>query len=77
MDALHIVARDQSISLDERFAPDRGLKDEVAVIRGCTQVDSVESEFRDCSSVVHDEEMPVGIKVMLLVWPISPRYTTQ
>lgn len=63
--ALHILARVQLISEVERLAPERGLKEAVALMRGATQVERVVSLFIDLRKVEHPSEIPEGIRVML------------
>lgn len=59
-----MVARDQLISDAERLAPERGLKEAVAVIRGATQADSSALLFISTRNLLQSVEMPEGIRVM-------------
>ena len=56
----------QFISEELRFAPVVGEKDEVALIRGCTQEERVVSELIWARKLEQEDEMFVGINVKLV-----------
>jgi hypothetical protein len=51
------------MSDEERLAPEVGEKEAVALIRGCTQVERVESELRVVRKVVQPVVMLLGMRV--------------
>lgn len=72
--ALHMLARDQLMSDVERLAPDRGLKDAVAVMRGWTQEVRAASLLMAWRRVLQSLEMPEGMRVILacgLSWVLA------